>query len=55
MEKAQFIQQAKQAGLLTTRFEKVLCYLKLTGYREIREDWHFIIPAISIQLLRDCL
>lgn len=41
MEKAQFIQQAKQAELLTTRFEKALCYLKLTGYREIREDWHF--------------
>lgn len=41
MEKAKFIQQAKQAGLVTNRFEKALCYLKLTGYREIREDWHF--------------
>lgn len=41
MEKAKFIQQAKQVGLVTNRFEKALCYLKLTGYREIREDWHF--------------
>ena len=23
------------------RFEKSLCYLKLTGYRDVREDWYF--------------
>ena len=41
MEKADFIAQAKKAGLATSRFDEALCYLKLTGYREVREDWQF--------------
>jgi CRISPR-associated endonuclease/helicase Cas3 len=41
MEKADFIAKAKKAGLGITRFDKALCYLKLTGYREVREDWQF--------------
>ncbi|MBW4651194.1 MAG: type I-D CRISPR-associated helicase Cas3' [Kastovskya adunca ATA6-11-RM4] len=40
-EKEAFLERAKKAGVATNRFEKALCYLKLTGYREVREDWHF--------------
>jgi CRISPR-associated endonuclease/helicase Cas3 len=38
---ADFMNRAKKAGLAVSRFEKALCYLKLTGYRELREDWQF--------------
>lgn len=42
-QEAEFISQVKATGLVTSRFnkDKVLCYLKLTGYREVREDWQF--------------
>lgn len=41
MEKGDYVAQAKKAGLATSRFDKALCYLKLMGYREVREDWQF--------------
>jgi CRISPR-associated endonuclease/helicase Cas3 len=41
MASADFLDRAKKAGLAASRFEKALCYLKLTGYRELREDWQF--------------
>ena len=41
MEEKDFMARAKKAGLVTNRFEKALCYLRLTGYREVREDWQF--------------
>lgn len=41
MEKDDFIKQAKAVGVVTRRFDKKLCYLKLTGYRDVREDWYF--------------
>ena len=41
MEKSDFMEKAKKAGLGISRFDKALCYLKLTGYREVREDWQF--------------
>ncbi|WP_293254885.1 MULTISPECIES: type I-D CRISPR-associated helicase Cas3' [unclassified Microcoleus] len=41
MEKDDFIKRANQAGLATRRFDDALCYLVLTGYREVREDWQF--------------
>lgn len=42
-QESEFISRVKAAGLVTSRFnkDKVLCYLKLTGYREVREDWQF--------------
>lgn len=44
-DKNSFIEKAKQTGVITTRFDKALCYLKLKDYREIREDWHFYYPS----------
>lgn len=43
MQESEFISRVKAVGLVTSRFnkDKVLCYLKLTGYREVREDWQF--------------
>jgi CRISPR-associated endonuclease/helicase Cas3 len=41
MTSAEFLDRAKKAGLAVSRFEKALCYLKFTGYRELREDWQF--------------
>lgn len=41
MDKDTFIKQAKKAGVVTSKFDNCLCYLKITGYREIRENWHF--------------
>ena len=60
--KEKFIEQAKKAGLAVSRFEKALCYLKLTGYRELREDWQFyysrddiseIAKSGKVQILKD--
>ncbi|MEG3895890.1 MULTISPECIES: type I-D CRISPR-associated helicase Cas3' [unclassified Microcoleus] len=60
--KKKFIEQAKKAGLAVSRFEKALCYLKLTGYRELREDWQFyclrdditeIAKSGKVQILKD--
>lgn len=62
MEKADFMEQAKKAGLGINRFDKALCYLKLTGYREVREDWQFycsrddlreIAKSGKVQILKD--
>lgn len=41
MTSTDFLNRARKAGLAVSRFEKALCYLKLTGYRELREDWQF--------------
>ncbi|HAG79961.1 MAG TPA: type I-D CRISPR-associated helicase Cas3', partial [Cyanobacteria bacterium UBA12227] len=41
MEEKDFMARAKKAGVVTNRFDKALCYLRLTGYREVREDWQF--------------
>ncbi len=62
MTSADFINRAKKAGLATSRFEKALCYLKLTGYRELRENWQFyysrddiseIAKSGKVQILKD--
>jgi CRISPR-associated endonuclease/helicase Cas3 len=45
LDKGDFLQRAKSAGITTTKFEQCLCYLKITGYREIRENWHFYYPG----------
>ncbi|MEH2333443.1 type I-D CRISPR-associated helicase Cas3' [Nostoc sp.] len=44
-DKNSFIEKAEQAGVITTRFDKALYYLKLKGYREVREDWYFYYPG----------
>jgi len=44
MEEDEFIKRAKSANAMRSRFKDVLCYLKLTGYRDVREDWKFFIP-----------
>lgn len=51
MEKADFIAQAKKAGLGINRFDRALCCLKLTGYREVREDWQFYYSGENLQEL----
>jgi CRISPR-associated endonuclease/helicase Cas3 len=62
MEKADFMEQAKKVGLGISRFDKALCYLKLTGYREVREDWQFycsrddlreIAKSGKVQIIKD--
>lgn len=40
-DKSDFMQQAESAGVTTKRFDETLCYLKLTGCRDVREDWYF--------------
>ncbi|AFZ27294.1 CRISPR-associated helicase, Cas3 family [Cylindrospermum stagnale PCC 7417] len=44
-DKNSFIAKAEKTGVITTRFDKALCYLKLRDYREVREDWHFYYPG----------
>ncbi|MEH1848160.1 MAG: type I-D CRISPR-associated helicase Cas3' [Nostoc sp.] len=44
-DKNSFIEKAEKAGVITTRFDKALYYLKFKGYREVREDWHFYYPG----------
>lgn len=59
-EKSNFIKRAEAAGIATSRFNEALCYLKLTGYQEVREDWRFnysgdiseIAKAGSVQVLK---
>lgn len=41
MEKKDFMVKVDREKLAKSRFEEALCYLKLTGYREVREDWQF--------------
>ncbi|MDM9582225.1 type I-D CRISPR-associated helicase Cas3' [Nostoc sp. GT001] len=41
MDRKEFIQQAEKSRVTATRFQEALCCLKLTGYREVREDWKF--------------
>lgn len=62
MASADFINRAKKAGLAVSRFDKALCYLKMTGYRELREDWQFyysrddiseIAKSGKVQILKD--
>jgi CRISPR-associated endonuclease/helicase Cas3 len=62
MTSADFMDRAKKAGLAVSRFEKALCYLKLTGYRELRENWQFycsrddiseIAKSGKVQILKD--
>ena len=62
MTSADFMERAKKVGLAVSRFEKALCYLKLTGYRELREDWQFycsrddlgeIAKSGKVQILKD--
>ncbi|MBD1805768.1 type I-D CRISPR-associated helicase Cas3' [Microcoleus sp. FACHB-SPT15] len=50
MQESEFISRLKAAGLATSRFnkDKVLCYLKLTGYREMRENWQFYYSGDDI-------
>jgi len=61
IEEANFMGQVKNAGLVASRFDKALCYLKLTGYRELREDWQFyysrddlgeIVKSGKVQILK---
>ncbi|MEH2228133.1 MAG: type I-D CRISPR-associated helicase Cas3' [Nostoc sp.] len=44
-DKNSFMEKAEKAGVITTRFDKALCYLKFKGYRDVREDWHFYYPG----------
>lgn len=44
MDRAEFVRQAEASGVTTTRFKEALCCLKLTGYREVWEDWRFYYP-----------
>ncbi|MBD2392680.1 type I-D CRISPR-associated helicase Cas3' [Cyanobacterium aponinum FACHB-4101] len=44
IDKEYFINQAKKAGLSGKRFDNCLCYLKVIGYRDIRENWYFYYP-----------
>lgn len=44
IDRKEFIYQAEVFGVKTTRFQKTLCCLKLTGYQEVREDWRFYYP-----------
>ncbi|MDZ7968721.1 MAG: type I-D CRISPR-associated helicase Cas3' [Nostoc sp. DedSLP03] len=44
-DKNSFMEKADKAGVITTRFDKALCYLKFKGYRDVREDWHFYYPG----------
>lgn len=41
IQKDEFLAKVKKAGLPTKRFQEALCYLHLTDYREVRENWHF--------------
>lgn len=60
-DKDSFMTEAENAGVITTRFDKALCYLKLRDFREVREDWHFYYPGNlrelgksgKVQLLND--
>ncbi|WP_373479891.1 type I-D CRISPR-associated helicase Cas3' [Geminocystis sp.] len=44
INKKDFFDMCIKAGLSTKRFDKSLCYLKVTGYRDIRENWYFYYP-----------
>lgn len=44
MNKAEFMRQAEAFGVNTTRIQETLCCLRLTGYRDVREDWRFYYP-----------
>ena len=60
-DKDSFMTEAEKAGVIITRFDKALCYLKLRDFREVREDWHFYYPGNlrelgksgKVQLLND--
>jgi CRISPR-associated endonuclease/helicase Cas3 len=41
MEKDEFLERVRAAGLPQKRFQDALCYLKLKDYREVREKWYF--------------
>jgi CRISPR-associated endonuclease/helicase Cas3 len=44
MDRTEFIRKAEASGVTTTRFKEALSCLKLSGYREVREDWRFYYP-----------
>jgi CRISPR-associated endonuclease/helicase Cas3 len=52
MEPDIFLEQVKSAGLPKQRFEQALCYLKLKGYREVRENWYFYHSGNISELAR---
>jgi CRISPR-associated endonuclease/helicase Cas3 len=52
MEPDSFWEQVKSAGLPKQRFEKALCYLKLQGYQEVRENWYFYHSGNISELAR---
>lgn len=41
IEKKEFMAKIEREKLAKSRFEEALCYLKLTGYRDVRENWQF--------------
>jgi len=41
MDKETFIREANKAGVFSNKFEDCLCFMKVKGYQEIRENWHF--------------
>ncbi len=51
MDKETFIKEANKAGVSIKRFDECLCYLKVTGYQEIRENWHFYYPGQDLSTL----
>jgi CRISPR-associated endonuclease/helicase Cas3 len=52
MYQNEFLAKVKSAGLAVRRFEQTLCYLKLRGYREVRENWHFYHAGNVAELAR---
>lgn len=41
MDQKEFMERVRAARLPPKRFQDALCYLKLLGYREVRENWYF--------------
>ncbi|CAN1211674.1 Helicase ATP-binding domain-containing protein [Tumidithrix helvetica PCC 7403] len=52
IEKNEFLQKVKQAGLPVKRFEDALCWLRLKDYREVRENWHFYYAAEDFDAIK---
>lgn len=44
MDRRKFNHEAEKCGVKVNNFDKTLCCLKLTSFREIREDWKFYYP-----------
>ncbi|MBW4651686.1 MAG: type I-D CRISPR-associated helicase Cas3' [Kaiparowitsia implicata GSE-PSE-MK54-09C] len=52
IEADEFLAKAQRAGLPKKRFQDALCYLRLTNYREVRENWYFYHSGDLSELAR---